>query len=596
MPGIGDTMTGGAARACGHGEPEAAAVRAQLDRILDSPGFRATPKRRALLRHLVEETLAGRGELLKGFTIAVAVFDRDASFDSQTDPVVRLEARRLRTEIDAYYGTAGAGDPLQISIPKGHYRPTFAWRAGAPAPAAPPAPPPRAEAPPPVPPVRARLRLALFGLALVLAAAGGWLLNRSVSGPVAETAAGRGAPSVVVLPFQTLTSGEDARLLAAGITEDLIVGLTRFPGLRVYSAGPDFRQGGGDPKTVGRDLGVRYVVHGSLRSSGDRLRLVVQLDDARSGEVIWGDRYDGALDLDGLLAAQADLAERIAARLGQAHGAVDAAASRMSVEGAANLSTHACVLRAKEWRRTRSAPLHGPALACLEEAVRRDPGSAEAWAMLGWLRLDAARMALTDPAEAPAAMEAARAAASRAVEIDRANPRALEALAAVEFHRGAYAEAERLQREVLAMRPHDPEALAQFGWRLAMRGRFDEGLPYLREAIDRTISPPGWYFQPIAIQAYLEGDYRGAIDAAERAAGSGIGLSLAAMSRAKLGDRAAAQAALDAMAEASPLLARDPATAYRLHQAEETIVSALVDGLRAAGWREQAAPPAQEVN
>jgi TolB-like protein len=593
MPGIGETMTAGAGGASDHGEPEVAAVRAQLDRILDSPGFRATPKRRALLRHLVEETLAGRGELLKGFTIAVAVFDRDASFDSQTDPVVRLEARRLRTEIDAYYGTAGAGDPLQISIPKGHYRPTFAWRAGAPAPAAPPAPP-RAEAPPS--PVRARLRLALFGLALVLAAAGGWLLNRSVSRPAPETVAGRGAPSVVVLPFQTLTSGEEARLLAAGITEDVVVGLMRFPGLRLYSVGPDFQQAGGDPKTVGRDLGAQYVVRGSLRSSGETVRIVVQLDDVRSGEVIWSERYDGALEGGGLLAAQAELADRIAAQLGQAYGAVDVAAGRLPAEDAASLSTPACVLRAHAWRRTRSAALHGPALACLEEAVRRDLGSADAWAMLGWLRLDAARMELIDPAEAPAAMETARAAASRAVEIDDANPRALQALAAVEFHRGAYAESERLQRAALAVNPHDPEALAQLGWRLALRGRFDEGLPYLREAIDRSLSPPGWYFQPIAIQAYLEGDYRGAIDAAERASGSGIGLSLVAMSRAKLGDRAAAQAALDAMAEASPLLARDPATAYRLHQAEEAIVSALVRGLRAAGWREQADPSAQEVN
>jgi TolB-like protein len=593
MPGI-DTMAAGAAGASDHAEPEVAAVRAQLDRILDSPGFRATPKRRALLRHLVEETLAGRGELLKGFTIAVAVFDRDASFDSQTDPVVRLEARRLRTEIDAYYGTAGAGDPLQISIPKGHYRPIFAWRAGAPTPVAPPAQPPRAAAQPS--PVRARLRLALLGLALVLAAAGGWLLNRGVSRPVAETVAGRGAPSVVVLPFQTLTSGEEARLLAAGITEDVIVGLMRFPGLRLYSVGPDFQQAGGDPKTVGRDLGVQYLVRGSLRSSGDTVRIVVQLDDARSGEVIWGERYDGALARGGLLAAQAELADRIAAQLGQAYGAVDAAAARMPAEGAASLSTHDCVLRAYAWRRTGSAPLHGPALACLEEAVRRDPGSADAWAMLGWLRLDAARMELIDPAEAPAAMETARAAASRAVETDPANPRALQALAAVEFHRGAYAESERLQRAALAMTPHDPETLAQLGWRLAMRGRFDEGLPYLREAIDRTLSPPGWYFHPIAIQAYLEGDYRGAIDAAEMASGSGISLSLVAMSRAKLGDRAAAQAALDAMAEASPLLARDPATAYRLHQAEEAIVSALVDGLRAAGWREPAAPLARKMN
>lgn len=184
----------GASAAC-LGDPAADAVRAQLDRILASPSFGATPKRRALLRHLVEETLVGRGELLKGFTIAVAVFDRDASFDSKTDPVVRLEARRLRTEIDAYYGTTGAGDPLQISIPKGHYRPSFAWRGAAREPAA-PAPPSRVDAPP------AHLswpRLPLLLIALVLAGAGGWFLNRTAARP--ETAAEgsrafRGRPAV----------------------------------------------------------------------------------------------------------------------------------------------------------------------------------------------------------------------------------------------------------------------------------------------------------------------------------------------------------------------------------------------------------------
>ena len=96
-----------------------------VDRILDDAAFQASVRRRAFLRYLVEETLAGRAGQLKGFQIATAVFGRDETFDSQADPVVRLEARRLRRDLEHYYLTAGRGDPLRISIPKGAYVPSF---------------------------------------------------------------------------------------------------------------------------------------------------------------------------------------------------------------------------------------------------------------------------------------------------------------------------------------------------------------------------------------------------------------------------------------------------------------------------------------
>ena len=106
--------------------PETA--RAQLERIVASPAFAASAKRKAMLRFVVEETLAGRADRLKGYTIASAVFGRDETFDAQTDPVVRLEARRLRRDLDGYYASDGADDPLRITIPKGGYAVVFETR------------------------------------------------------------------------------------------------------------------------------------------------------------------------------------------------------------------------------------------------------------------------------------------------------------------------------------------------------------------------------------------------------------------------------------------------------------------------------------
>ena len=104
----------------------AASVRDALERILASPGFEASPRHRRLLEYLVEETLAGRADRLKGLTIAFDVFGRDAStYDREADPVVRIEAAKLRRRLKSYYLTAGHDDPIRIDIPKGTYVPTF---------------------------------------------------------------------------------------------------------------------------------------------------------------------------------------------------------------------------------------------------------------------------------------------------------------------------------------------------------------------------------------------------------------------------------------------------------------------------------------
>jgi len=102
-----------------------AGVRAQLDRILASSEFLAPERGRRFLQYIVEETLEGRSEQLKAYTIAQAVFGRDASFDAHSDPVVRIEAGRIRRALERYYLVCGHGDLIRITIPKGGYAPHF---------------------------------------------------------------------------------------------------------------------------------------------------------------------------------------------------------------------------------------------------------------------------------------------------------------------------------------------------------------------------------------------------------------------------------------------------------------------------------------
>jgi TolB-like protein len=316
------------------GPPSARDVRAQLERILASSDFQGSQKRSALLRYLVEESLAGRGDLLKGFNVANSVFGRDVSFDAQNDAVVRLAVRRLRTAIDVYYGTTGSHDPLRISIPKGHYRAFFEWREERLADpgriSVEPGPEDlvpdrvvRKSAPHPLAvhstnSIRTnRGTLVLLSCCIALAA-GTWIWT--MRSPDETQARG---PAIMVLPFNALGAKADDRSVASGISQDLITELMRFPGLRLYSVPNGFPGvANADVAGLGNGPGDAYIVSGSVVSNNWMIRLSAQLTDARTGEIVWSETYDREMTSDTLLAARGDLAAHVAAVLGKPHGVV----------------------------------------------------------------------------------------------------------------------------------------------------------------------------------------------------------------------------------------------------------------------------------
>jgi adenylate cyclase len=226
------------------------AIREQLDRILKSAPFHQSQRRQRFLEYLVNETLAGRGERLKGYNIALEVFDRPATFDPTIDPLVRIEAARLRERLREYYGTDGQGDPIHIDLPKGSYTPHIEFRHEG-------APPGRRDV----------------------------LQEQDVSSTV---------PSVAVLPFDDLSAHQNLGYLGDGVAEDIITALSRFPDLVVVARSSSFTYKGKalDVRQVGRGLGVGYVLEGSVRKDGDKLRIVSQLIDAKTGEHVWAERFD----------------------------------------------------------------------------------------------------------------------------------------------------------------------------------------------------------------------------------------------------------------------------------------------------------------
>ena len=111
-------------------EGDQTAIRQQLDRVLKSGPFQQSRRRQRFLEYIVNETLAGRGERLKGYTVALAVFDRPKTFDPALDPIVRIEAARLRDKLREYYEADGHADPIRIDLPKGSYRPQIEFLHG----------------------------------------------------------------------------------------------------------------------------------------------------------------------------------------------------------------------------------------------------------------------------------------------------------------------------------------------------------------------------------------------------------------------------------------------------------------------------------
>jgi TolB-like protein len=566
----------------------AKAVREQLERTLASAEFGASVRLKNFLRFVVEETLAGRAEQLKAYTIALEVFGRDPAFDPQSDPVVRIDAGKLRRRLDLYYLGPGRTDPIRIAIPKGSYVPTFSPQQGGDT-----ADEAIAEL---LPPYRRRWSrrglaglggLTLAGLALATTI---WLRSAA---PTPEAAARpapqeRG-PAIIVLPLQGLSEGDADDVFAGGLTEELISNLMRFSELPLYSVyGSFLEQPGADPIELGKRLDVGYVVNGSVRRSSDQVRVIVHLIAARTGQYLWTKTYDRALTPENVFALQEQLAADLASHLAQPYGIINrVTADAFRRQRPETMFAYDCVLRALAYRRTNDRELYAPSRECLEQAVLRDPHYADAWALLAFAQLDEFRYGYGPGAGNAAALEKALSSARRAVNLDGDGVLGLLALSSIDFYRRDFAEADDVNRRLLALHPTNPEVLAQVGWRTAFARNWDEGIALVREAVDRSIKAPEWYHLIIAFDRYRYGDYKAAAaEVTPLSKSSWVwGSMVLAAAEGQLGNQEEARRALERATALSPDVLREPRAAMSVHNIPPSLIDQLMDGLTKAGLR-----------
>jgi adenylate cyclase len=471
-------------------ETEKAGARTCLEKILSSSVFARSKRQQRFLRYVVAHSLAGNTARLKGYTIGVEVFDRGPTFEPMLDAIVRVEAARLRAKLREYYDSEGRGDPVRFDLPKGAYT----VRAKLREPRSPPLSPPMEEphdAPTVAPAAEAH--------------PGSAALPRQL--PITDK------PSLAVLPFANLSEDPQRGYFADGITDDLITELSRLSGLFVISRRSSFAYRGLSKRMeeIGAELGVRYLLEGSVQRAQERVRITAKLIDAASGAHLWAERYDR--DLKDIFAVQDDVTRRIIAVL-QVRLA-GAEAERFGHEGTASIEAHDALLRGLErfWLYTQKAAEE--ARAWFAKAVEHDRGYAAAHAWLAralayqWIMLWS-----SDPATLEQAFEHAR----TAVRLDDRLPFAHSALGWVQLWRKEKEASIGEGWRAVALDPNNAEAHVLLSVTLSAAGRAEEALHYVGKAIRLNPRPSAFYQFTLGLCHYVLEEYDRAIAALKRSA------------------------------------------------------------------------------
>ena len=428
------------------------------------PEFADSERMQDFLRFIVEEKLAGRAEGLKGYTIGVEVFGRDESFDPQIDTIVRIHAGRLRRKMQLYYSEEGRNDPIHIQVPKGSYVPIWQVR-------------PRPESEP------------------------------AAKDPVEKEAPDEeptlelpDKPSIAVLPLENLSRDPEQEYFTDGITEDIITELSRFRTLFViaYNSSFVFRDKDLDVTEVGRKLGVQYVVEGSVRKAGNKVRVTAQLIDAATGHHLWAERYDR--ELQDIFAVQDEITQAIVSTL---PGRLDDAGwERAKRKRTANMTAYDYLLLGLERFKHMSREQNAEARSMFQKAVDLDPQYARAHALLAATHVwDVYRETSTDES-----LDKGYESLERALALDDDSwSRAVFGLTL--FMRREDEEAEIQFQRALALNSNDAEVAAYWANVLVYLGRLGEALEWIGMAKRLNPFPPPWYHWYRALALYSAREY-----------------------------------------------------------------------------------------
>jgi adenylate cyclase len=452
-------------------ETRAALVRNCLDKILGCSLFVQAERQQRFLHYLVEQTLTGQGHRLKGYSIGAAVFDRTDDFDPRLDAIVRVEATRLRSKLREYYEDAGRLDEVRIELPKGCYELKFSFQTDA-----------------------CRSEQAFAPSAAEIAA------ETSVLMPAISVPSDK--PSLAVLPFANLSRDPEQDYFADGMTDDLITSLSKLSGLLVIGRQSVFVYKGSnkDAREIARELGVRYLLEGSVRRLEHRVRINAQLVEAAHGLQVWAERYDR--DLEDIFALQDDVTRRIVealeVQLSDAESKTFIRADKVNVEA------HDLLLCGLErfWEYTFESV--ESAHSFFIKALEIDPNYATAHAWLGRAYL---YRFITLFVDRPELCELGFHHARKAVDLNPGLPLGYSILGWAHLWRDQAVEALGASRRAVQMDPNNADAHLFLSLILGKNSRNDEAADCMQKATRLNPHPTTFYLFALGVSHFSQGRY-----------------------------------------------------------------------------------------
>ena len=393
-------------------------------------------------------------------------------------------------------------------------------------------------------------------------------------------------PRVAVLPLKTSGGDAEIKSLAAGLTEEITAGLSRFRHLSVVTASADARydQESADVLEVGKELGARFVLEGRVRKATEGIRVNARLLDAKTGTHLWAERFDRDLVANDIFEAQDELTDRIVATVADPFGVLTRSLGALAkAKPVDTLTADECVLRWFSYWETVHEEEHAELRTAFERVLEREPNHADARACLCLLYIDELRH---DYSTLPDTPNRALRAAQRAVEIDPTSPLAYRALAEAHFFRGEIGPFRQAADRVLALNPRDTSNVGFMGTLIAYSGDWDTGCPLVRKATQLNPHHGGWMHIVLALDHCRKREHEQALAEAEQINMPGYpwASGIQAIIHSHLGNPEKARAHLKTFLELAPDMARNVrAEASAWLPADPELAEHCVDGLRKAG-------------
>jgi adenylate cyclase len=391
-----------------------------------------------------------------------------------------------------------------------------------------------------------------------------------------------------VLPFLNLSGDPEQAYFAEGVTDQIVTDLARFKALFVLSieSTAKYQEGAADPQRLKRELGVDYLLDGSVRRETDGLRLSTRLVDARSGKIIWVKTYDDKLTPANVFQIQDDISQEVSAIVASNYGVIaEADLAGAQHRPPKSFVAYDCVLRYYHYQRLFDPREHAKVRACLEHAVELDPDYSDAWAVLANIYAQEHRFGFNPRPQLYDSYERSLTAAYRAVEIEPRNPTGQLMLANALFDRHNLVAFRKAGEQAISLNPNDPEPLAHYGSRLVYMGEWQRGLALMRKAIALNPDHPQWYLDPFIYYHYQIGDYPRAWTEAQNQGGSGDvwWWLFRVMILGQLGRREEAQPLIEAALKLKPDVRERLWDMARIWNVPDPHIEHIADGLRKAG-------------